>query len=68
MKGIKRIEMRLGLLLFAVHAILWSFTEVHEFFLGLMVGGAMFLIIVGLLPQKTYDNLLYRRLLKQIKQ
>lgn len=49
MRGINRIEMKLGLCFFAAHSVLRCFNCVQEFFLEL-------------LAQKIYDSLLYRQL------
>ena len=62
-----RIETRIGLVLNALGLTIGRFTlfanNVDSFLSGAFLGFGIFLLVAGLLPKETYDNLLYRKLL-----
>jgi pilus assembly protein TadC len=60
-----RTELKAGLLLISLAILInrFAFFPIHvsDFLCGAFLGFGLFLIAVNLLPQKTYDNLLYRK-------
>ena len=60
-----RIELRIGLLLYAAYALLNQFTQAHHFILGMLVGLSICLMLVGGLRGAPYVAL---KALKKRKQ
>lgn len=56
MKDMRR-ELQIGLLAGVLYIILNRFTSTPDLFLGLLMGLALCLYIVGLLPEKIYTRL-----------
>lgn len=60
-----RIELRFGLLLNALSIIISRFAflpdSISGFLCGVFIGFGFFLLVVGLIPDITYDKLLYRK-------
>ena len=60
-----RIETKIGLLINAVGLTLGSIVVLPNFMSGFLsgafVGVGLFLLVVGLIPEKQYNNLLYRK-------
>ena len=60
-----RIETRIGLLMFAVSVVVNRFApfpdSVVGFISGICLSLGIFLLIVGIIPENRYNNLLYRR-------
>ena len=61
-----RHELRLGLLFFAIVTIVGRFIEspIACFVVGLCTALGLCFSIIGWLPEKAYDGLLYRRLIR----
>lgn len=63
-----RIELRIGLALIALGLVLNRFVlfsePVSNFLCGAFMSFGMFFMVVNLLPEKTYNKLLYRKLIK----
>jgi hypothetical protein len=66
-----RAELKVGLLLISLAIIFNRFTllPLHISYLlsGAFIGFGLFLFAVNLLPKKTYDNLLYRKIFESKK-
>ena len=52
-----RIELRIGLLLFAFWAVLHQFTETPHLILGGLIGGSLCSMIIGSLREVPYNTL-----------
>ncbi|MFQ8599810.1 MAG: hypothetical protein ACLSAP_03950 [Oscillospiraceae bacterium] len=52
-----RIELKIGLLLYAVALALRCFTGIPEFAMGLLLGLAVCFEVVGVLPENAYRKM-----------
>ena len=57
MKRQLRLELRIGLLLFALFAVLNQFTETPHFVLGALIGASICLTLIGSLRETPYNAL-----------
>ncbi len=65
MKKLSR-EIRIGLFLSALYNILHIFTDMHEFFLGLIFGLVLCFYLLNFLPESFKDKLsIYKTNLKE---
>ena len=62
-----RTELTIGLFLNALNLVFLQFNFLPDFAAGFVAGMAtalgIFFLVVGLLPEKAYNNLAYRKLL-----
>ena len=52
-----RVELRIGLLLFALYVILSRFSEMPHFVLGVLIGVSVCLMLIGSLGDAQYSAL-----------
>ena len=64
-----RVEIKIGLLLYAISVIISRFgsfgffpINASEFLTGLFTAGGILLLFIGMIPEKMYNGLLYRKL------
>lgn len=60
-----RVEIKIGLLLYAISVIISRFAffpiNASEFLAGLFTAFGILLLFIGMIPEKMYSNLLYKK-------
>ena len=53
----KRKELSIGIIIWLFYTIFNRFLNIPDFFAGIIQGIGMLLIVIGILPDKSYDKL-----------